>query len=164
MLAIADLNRLVIVAHVNQADVVRLKVKQEVSARVEAIAGLNVNGTVERIAPQAIVRDGIKGFSARILLRDVDERIQSGMTANLTIPVDSADGVTAVPLAAVFTEMDDHHVFVQTPTGSERRLVEVGVVDYQYAEIVSGLAAGEVVWLEQPPDYEEETEGTRKSD
>ncbi len=147
---------MVIVAHVNQVDVVRLKVGQEVSVKVEAISGLKVNGKVERIAPQAIVRNGIKGFSVRILLSDMDERIQPGMTANVTIPVHSADGVTAVPLAAVFTERDGYYVFVQTPTGSERRLVEIGVADYKHVEILSGLAPGEVVWLEEPPDYNRE--------
>lgn len=160
VLAIADLNRMVIDAHVNQVDVVRLKVGQEVRVKVDAVPGLLVNGKVKRIAPQAILKNGIKGFSVRILLSDQDKRIQPGMTANLAIPVESAEGVIAVPLAAVFSERDDHHVFVQTPTGSEQRVVEIGVVDYQYAEILSGLRAGEEVWLEQPPDYKEKGLGS----
>ncbi|MBC8243357.1 MAG: efflux RND transporter periplasmic adaptor subunit [Verrucomicrobia bacterium] len=156
VLAVADLNQMVIIAHVNQVDVVRLKLEQSVSVKVEAITGLNVNGMVERIAPQAIVRNGIKGFSVRIQLSDMDERIQPGMTANVTIPVRFAEGVTAVPLASVFTDRDDHHVYVQTPTGSERRSVEIGLTDYQHVEILSGVAAGEVVWLEEPPDNKED--------
>jgi len=156
VLAIADLSQMVITAHVNQVDVVRLKVGQEVDVKVEAIAGLKMEGKVERIAPQAIVRNGIKGFSARILLSQVDARIQPGMTANLTIPVHFAEGVTSVPLGAVFTKRDNLHVFVQNGMGSkgaEQRTVEIGVANYEHVEILSGLTVGGVVWLEQPPDW-----------
>jgi len=152
VLAIADLKQLVINAHVNQVDVVRLKVDQMVDVELEAIAGLSVEGKVERIAPQAVVRNGIKGFSARIVLSEIDARIQPGMTANLTIPINSADDVVAVPLAAVFSEKNKHHVFLEIDTGSERRSVEIGVADYKFVEIVSGVSAGDVVWLEQPPE------------
>jgi hypothetical protein len=70
------------------------------------VPGLKVVGVVERIAPQATIRNNLKGFSARILLRDADPRVRPGMTANIKIPVASADNVVAVPLAAVFTEPD----------------------------------------------------------
>ncbi len=101
VLTIADLNSMIINAHVNQADVPRLSVNQRVKVTVEAVPGLTVNGTVERIAPQATIKNNIKGFAARILLRNVDHRVRPGMTANVKIPVASADNVTAVPLAAV---------------------------------------------------------------
>ena len=74
--------------------------RQQVEVQVEAVAGLKINGTVERIAPQATIRNNIKGFAARILLKDVDPRVRPGMTANVQIPVASADSVVAVPLAA----------------------------------------------------------------
>jgi len=66
VLTIADLTAMVINAHVNQADVPRLKVDQRVEVTVEAVAGLSVTGLVERIAPQATIKNNIKGFAARI--------------------------------------------------------------------------------------------------
>lgn len=157
VLTIADLNRMIINAHVNQADVSRLSVGLKVDIQVEAIAGLVVEGTVERIAPQATIVNGIKGFSARILLNEIDPRIQPGMTANIKIPVQSAAGVTAVPLGAVFTEYNEQlkkqerFVYVQNGETFERRLVQIGVADYFFAEVLSGLNSGEIVSLEQPP-------------
>ena len=106
VLTIANLNDLIINAHINQADVSRLKIDQEVEVTVEAVPGLKVVGKVERIAPQASLKNNIKGFPARILLRDVDQRIRPGMTANISIPIASADGVVAAPLSAVFTEFN----------------------------------------------------------
>ena len=152
VLVIADLNKLIINAHVNQADVTRLKHRMEVEVAVEAVPGCKVNGVVERIAPQATIRNSIKGFATRIAIRDIDPRIQPGMTANITIPVASAEGVLSVPLAAVFTELGERYVFVKKgETEWERRPVQIGLSDYFYAEVASGLKEGEVVALEPPP-------------
>lgn len=156
VLTIADLKSMVINAHVNQADVPRLRVAQSVEVAVEAVAGLQVTGVVERIAPQATIRNNIKGFAARILLKDVDQRVRPGMTANVKIPVASAENVLAVPLAAVFTEKNpetsqmERFVYVQKGDAYEKRPVQIGVADFFYAEVPSGLAPGDVVALELP--------------
>jgi multidrug efflux pump subunit AcrA (membrane-fusion protein) len=96
VLTIADLNSMIINAQVNQADVPRLKVGETVEVTVEAVGGLHATGTVERISPQAIIKNNIKGYPARIVLQKPDERIRPGMTA-MNNPVASADNVTAVP-------------------------------------------------------------------
>jgi hypothetical protein len=83
------------------------------------------------------------------------------MTANVKIPVASADNVTAVPLAAVFTEkaseggLMERFVYVQQGEAFEKRNVKVGVADYFYAEIQEGLKEGEVVSLELPKEERE---------
>lgn len=161
ILTVADLNAMVINAHINQADITRLKSEQEVEIMIEAVAGLKVKGIVERIAPQATIKNNIKGFAVRILLKDPDPRVKPGMTANVKIPVATADNVIAVPLAAVFTEKNpdtsrtERFVYVQKGDGFERRVVQVGISDFFYAEIQSGVAAGEVVALEQPKEERE---------
>jgi HlyD family secretion protein len=158
VLTIADLNNLVINAHINQADITRLRQDQEVDVQVEAVAGLSVPGKVERIAPQATIRNNIKGFAVRILLKDADKRIRPGMTANIKIPVATADNVVAVPLAAVFTEHDpdtyktERYVYVKKGESYERRPVQIGVSDFFYAEVESGLSPGETVALEAPKE------------
>jgi HlyD family secretion protein len=161
VLTIADLNNMIINAQVNQADVPRLKVAETVEVTVEAVAGLRATGTVERISPQAIIKNNIKGYPARIALTNVDERIRPGMTANVKIPVASAKNVTAVPLAAVFTEKNpdtgqmERFVYVQQGENFDKRNVKVGVSDYSSAEIQEGLKAGEVVSLELPKEERE---------
>jgi HlyD family secretion protein len=158
VLTIADLNSMIINAHVNQADVPRLKVEQAVEITVEAVQGLRVTGEVERIAPQATIRNNIKGFATRIVLKNVDPRVRPGMTANIKIPVAAVDNVTAVPLSAVFTEKNpetgrvERFVYVRQGSGFEKRIVKVGVSDFFYAEIQDGLSPGEVVSLELPKE------------
>jgi HlyD family secretion protein len=161
VLTIADLNSMVINAHVNQADVPRLKAGQTVEVSIEAVVGLQVTGVVERIAPQATIKNNIKGFASRILLKNVDPRIRPGMTANIKIPVASVENVQAVPLAAVYTEKNpdtgqmERFVYVQQGDSFEKRNVKVGVSDYFFAEIQEGLSPGEIVSLELPKDQRE---------
>lgn len=158
VLTIADLSNLVINAHVNQADVPRLKVGQTVEVVVEAVAGLSVTGVVERIAPQATFKNNLKGFAARVLLKNPDRRVRPGMTANVKIPVDSAANVVAVPVVAVFTEKNEEtgererFVYVKQGNRYERRLITLGVSDNFFAEIQGGLQPGEVVALQMPDE------------
>src|ERR1043166_1781950 len=163
VLTIANLNEMVIMAHINQADVPRLKVGQPVDVEIEAVPGLKLVGHVDRIAPQATIKNGIKGFATRIILKSPGSEVRPGMTANLSIPLISADNVLAVPLEAVFTEFDkeanqmSRFVYIRTegPDGTakfERRPVQLGVADYDFAEVQKGLNDGEVVSLVQPPE------------
>ena len=149
IMTVANLNDMVVNAHVNQTDVVRLNQGQEVDIQVESVPGLKMKGKMERIAPQALIKNGIKGFSARVVIQNIDPRVRPGMTAILGIPVSSADNVLAVPLAAVFSESGERFVFVKNGDSFERRPIVIGITDYSHAEVVKGLSAGEVVSLEQ---------------
>lgn len=149
---IANLADMVITAHINQSDVARLKVGQKVSVEVEAVAGLKLFGVVDRIAPQATFKNAVKGFSTRILLKNAEDAVRPGMTANLTIPLISADNVLAIPLSAVFSDQNERFVYVKKGENQyERRPIQTGVADYDYIEITQGLQSGETVSLATPP-------------
>jgi len=122
-----------------------------VDIQVESVSGLRLDGVVDRIAPQTTIKNNIKGYAARIVLKTQDSRVLPGMTANLSIPVASSEDALAVPLAAVFTEQGERFVLVKKGDKFERRSVAIGVYDYDYAEVLSGISAGEVVALEQTP-------------
>lgn len=152
VMAIANLTDMIVNAHINQADVSRLNVGQNVDIEIEAVPGLKLTGSVDRVAPQATIRNGIKGFATRILLKNADDQVRPGMTANLTIPLISADNVLAVPLAAVFTEQGERFVYVQQGEKFARQPIQIGVADYDFAEVQKGLSGGETVSLVQPAD------------
>ena len=125
VMTIANLKDMIVNAHVNQADVARMKLKQDVDIEVEAVPGMRFKGSVLRIAPQATIKNNLKGFATQILLSDIDPRVRPGMTANLSIPLAAADNVLSVPLAAVFTEQGDQTperiVYVKKDEGYETR-------------------------------------------
>lgn len=153
IMSVADLREMIITAHLNQADVIRIKAGQEVQVAVEAVSGLKLKGHVERIAPQATIRNNMKGFTTQIRLKNLDERVRPGMTANITIPIFSTENVLAIPLAAVFTDQEERFAYVKV--GADRfevRSINIGVSDYQYAEVLKGLSSGEEVSLIKPSD------------
>ncbi|MBO7106644.1 MAG: efflux RND transporter periplasmic adaptor subunit [Verrucomicrobia bacterium] len=158
-LTVADLNQMIIDAHINQADVTRMKLGQEVNIQVEAVTGLKLTGVVERIAPQATLKNNIKGFSCRILLKNPDERVRPGMTANISSPIALADNVLTVPLSAVFTEGGERFVYIKKGDNWEQRTVKIGVADFSFVEIQDGLNEDEIVALE-PPSMELVAEST----
>lgn len=154
VLTIANLDDLVISAHINQADISRLHTDQEVAVTLEAIPGLHITGKVERIQPQSTIKNNIRGYPVRILLKSVDQKVRPGMTANISIPIASADDVVAAPLAAIFTETNpdtramERYVYVKKGEEWERQLVEIGVSDYFFVEVTKGLQPGAEVALE----------------
>ena len=154
IMTIANLKEMIITAHMNQADVPRLRMGQAVDVEVEAIPGMKIKGTVERIAPQATIKNNIKGFATQIRLKNLDAIVRPGMTANMTIPLQSAANAVAIPLAAVFSEENDRYTFVRNQNGEfEIRPIRIGVADFQYAEVLDGLQNGDVVSLVRPEKF-----------
>lgn len=153
VLTIADLGELIIYAHINQADVTRMSVDQKVQIEVEAVPGLKLFGRVGRIPPQATIKNGAKGFATRIVVKnDQSTGVRPGMTANLTIPLQSAENVLALPLAAVFTDNGERFAYVKQGGRFTRVPIRIGVTDYDFAEITSGLSGGEIVSLVTPAE------------
>lgn len=153
VLTIADLAELIINAHINQADVTRMTANQQVEIEVEAVPGLKLHGRLDRIAPQATIKNGIKGFATRIIVKnDESTGVRPGMTANLNIPLQSADNVIAIPLAAVFTDKGERFAYVSDGGKFTRVPIRIGVSDYDFAEVTKGLSGGEVVSLVTPAE------------
>lgn len=150
---IANLEDMIITAHLNQADVTRLKVGQDVAIQIEAVPGLKLTGKVDRLAPQATFKNGVKGFATRILLKNAENVVRPGMTANLSIPLISAGNVLAVPLGAVFSNQGERFAWVKKAEGGfERRPVTLGVADYDYVEVTKGLNERDEVSLVTPKE------------
>jgi RND family efflux transporter MFP subunit len=158
VMTIANLQDMIIMAHINQADVAHLTNGQHVDINVESVNGLKMTGEVERIAPQATLRNNLKGYAVRITIKTIDPRARPGMTATLSIPVGSSKDTLSIPIAAVFTEPNletmemERYVYIKKDEGAyERRQIQLGLTDNNYAEILKGLKLGEAVSLELPP-------------
>lgn len=150
MMTFADLNEMIIRAHINQVDVTKIQPGMVVKITADSIPDVALEGKVMLIAPVATVRNSVKGFAVDVLITRTDPRIRPGMNANLRFPVAVVEHALAVPIAAVFVEGKEKVVYLQTPGGAERRVIEVGVSDYQHTEIHKGVSEGDTVLLERP--------------
>ena len=67
---------MVINAHINQADITRPEPGAGGGRQVESMPGLKLKGLVERIAPQATIKNNIKGYAMRIAMKGLDARVR----------------------------------------------------------------------------------------
>jgi hypothetical protein len=80
-----------------------------------------------------------------------DLRARPGMSCSIEIIVEDLEDVVHVPVQAVFLDGGATVAFVQESGGHAKRPVEVGQNNGKWVEVRSGLTAGEVVLLSQPP-------------
>ncbi len=103
--------------------------------------------TVVSIDPAETVRDGVSTYRALLQFDTADERIRSGMTANIVIKTREKADVLAVPRGIVKERDGKKYVTVQTGKDeTEEREVTTGEISSAGTiEILSGLVVGERV-------------------
>ena len=151
-LVIADTDNTMIEAYVYEKDVTGLVEGQQVKIYTEE--GY-YRGTLTSIAKAAA---GVGGTSAYDTMTKVqitpDESFDKmpGAVVDLEIVISSKNDVLAVPLDSL---TDDGCVYVVNAEGkAEKRIVQTSFSDMYYAEVISGVVAGEQVIL-SPKNIEE---------
>jgi HlyD family secretion protein len=95
------------------------------------------------------VTQGVVNYPVTLELTSGDGAVKPGMTANLTIIVESRENVLFVPLRAIRTQGTQRSVTVQYKGQSIPVPVTVGLTNDQSAEILTGLQEGDVVVINQ---------------
>lgn len=104
---------------------------------------------VVSIDPAETIRDGVSTYRAIMQFEETDERILTGMTANVRIKTDEREGVISVPQGLVIGRDGKKYVRVQVGEEIEEREVTTGAVSsLGNIEILSGLSEGDSVVLE----------------
>jgi multidrug efflux pump subunit AcrA (membrane-fusion protein) len=150
LMTIADLNRMVVKAKINEVNIGRLSVGQPVEVRLDALHGRVFRGAVTAISPRGEKINGIVTYQVTIEIENKDQALRPLMTANVDILTDVLQDVITIPLEALRTEHGDDVVYVLANGGRLPRKVRVGLRSESHAVIVHGLAEGETVVI---PSY-----------
>lgn len=134
---------------VPESDITKLKVGDTVNITLDAFGNDQVfSGTVTFIDPASTVISEVIYYKVTVGFNTEDNRIKSGMTANLTILTNSKDNVLVVPSRAVSARGDERFVEVLENNKPVEKIVTVGLKgDDGLWEISTGLNAGEKVIL-----------------
>ncbi len=153
IMTIGDLSQLLIEAHINQVDIVSLQPSHPVSIKVDSLPGVVMTGVVTQIAPLASTKNNIKGFEVEILVKEFDPRVRPGMSSDLRFLVGQAQGVLTVPVTSVFGSKDGER-YVWVPSGKKfvKQVVEVGLSNFELAEILRGLSEGQSIARSKPKE------------
>ena len=152
LITVADLNRLEVLAYVDETDIGRVRLGLPAEVRVEAFPARTFHGRVTRIASASTIKDNVVTYETTIALRDAVGLPRPDMTADVTLILGEQKDVVLVPSEAVHREINRSIVYVlhRKKQGKERaeiRAVKPGIDDGLHAELRSGLQPGEEVVL-----------------
>src|SRR3989344_4794027 len=103
---------------------------------------------VVSVDPAETIRDGVSTYKIKLQFDGPDDRIKSGMTANVSIIIFSKPNVIVVPGGVVFEKDGKTYVQIKTDKATEDREVVLGSKSsLGQAEVVSGLEDGDIVVL-----------------
>ncbi len=138
--------RFEIVANVSEVDIAKIAIQQPVRITLDAFPISEIwTGTIAFIDPAEKVLEGVIFYQTKVVFDVEDERLRSGMTANLSIEAARRDDVVRVPLRALRERDGKTYVEVLTDGAPVEREVTLGIENNQHAEVISGLSEGELV-------------------
>jgi multidrug efflux pump subunit AcrA (membrane-fusion protein) len=148
--SIISTGKLQIESYVPEIHVPLIRLGNEASVTLDAYGDdTPFRAHVIAIDPAETSRDGVSTYKTTLEFVERDERIKSGMTANIVITSERKSDVLSVPQGALTRK--DGSVFLKVREGEVfiERHVETGIVSSSgEIEIVSGLNDGDVVLLE----------------
>ena len=143
---VADLSSLWVDLHVFGADTGHIVAGVPVEV-TRLSDGVSVQTTLERVLPGTATAS--QSTVARATIDNADGLWRPGSAVKARITVDQQPADLVVPLSALQTFRDWDVVFVRVGDTYEVRPLELGKRDAQRVEVLSGLAAGDQVVVEQ---------------
>ncbi len=154
---VIDQRSMLLNATVNQVDGERIRLGMKAKVHLDAYPGMEFPGRVTGInalSQTSYRRPDYKGdITVRVKIDAVDEHVIPDISGSADVVLASEEKAAIAPLSAIYRDGSDNrpYVYVETAEGWTRRVVTVGLHDNIYAGIRSGLAAGDVIALSQPP-------------
>jgi HlyD family secretion protein len=109
--------------------------------------GVIFPATIFSVDLSPTVANGISTYGAKLKFDSSDNRIDPGMTANITIISDTHSNVLLVPISAVIQNNNEYFVVIDKGNSQKETIqVKVGLSDGKNIEIISGLKLGEKVF------------------
>ena len=139
------------VVNVDELDIIGVQVGQEVTIEMDAITDKTYDATVSYISQIGSSSNGVTTYSVTLDVQG-DGQLKIGMNGTATIHVGEVQGVVLVPIAALNTSKDGQYVWLYDETIAEgsqepgmKTFVKTGLSSETYAEVKSGLNAGDYV-------------------
>lgn len=154
---IPDLSEMRVELKLDEVDRGKMKLGQQLRARVDAVPDKEFRAELDWISPiAALLYRGMgmteKIFPARATLKNLDPRLRPGMSATAEIIIESQPGMLLIPVRASFVNKGKPAVYVQKGQNFQLRAIEVGKRNDTDIVVLKGLREGESVALENPAE------------
>lgn len=158
---IYDMSTLTFEMRIDELDINKIQVGQEVTITSDAVEGASFSGVVDKVSINGTTVSGRTTYPITVNILDPGD-LKPGMNVSADVIVERVGEVLSVPVEAVNRGSEKPYVLVAgakavdkdgnltDPTALERREVTLGRNDESYIEILDGLEAGEkVYWLNE---------------
>jgi len=153
-----DLTKMQINTNVDEADIGRIKIAQDVEFTVDAYPDTLFTGSVSQIRIAPIIVQNVVTYDVVIRVDNPEQKLKPGMTANVSILVAGKRDILKVPNTALRfrpPETDKPAVYKNAGVWTlanqspKRITVTTGIGDDKYTEILSGeIREGQEVIVE----------------
>lgn len=154
---IYDMSTLTFEMKIDELDINKVQVGQEVEITADALEGQSFTGRVDKININGTTVNGVTTYPVTVVIDD-PKSLLPGMNVSAEIVVERASDVLTVPVEAVERGAEGGTVTVALPgalnaegtavvdpTKLEKRTVKLGRNDSANIEILEGLQAGDIV-------------------
>ncbi len=134
-------------ANVPEADIAKIKINDMATITLDAYGNdVEFEVKVVKIDPAETAIEGVATYKTTFQFMEEDERVKSGMTANIDIFTDKREDVIIIPQRAVTTRDGRRTVNVLTDSGPVETEVKIGLRGSEgNIEIIEGLNEGDRV-------------------
>lgn len=141
LFVIADLGAVWLDIRVFEKDLVSIREGQKVGI-VSSGPEPGASGTISHVGP--VLDTATRTALARAVLANPSGLLRPGTFVRARVELGAFEAGVAVAKEAIQTLGEDAVVFVRTADGFEAHPVTVGAADEKFAEIISGLSAGQI--------------------
>lgn len=150
LITLADLEQPLVEIYLDESDLDKVGLDYEVEVVFDALPDDLFSGHVIRVDPQLSTLNGVSVIHALVLLDKNSfakpQTLPVGLNATVEVIGGRATNALLVPVEAVRElSADSYAVFVMENGEPHMKIVEVGLMDFTFAEILSGLEVGDVV-------------------
>jgi len=143
-----------VLAQVPEADIGRVRQGQAVEIVADAYPDQVFKGNVRLIAPEAVVEQGVTSFQVRVALETGLDKLRSGLNVDLTFLGDRVNNTLVLPTVAIVTEKGKTGVLIPDAKNQPQfREVTVGAQIGDQTQVLSGVQAGDRVFVDLPKNY-----------
>ena len=150
LITLADLERPLVEIYIDESDLDKVGLSFEVDVTFDALPDDTFTGTITQVDPQLSVVNGVTAIRALVQLNadsfSKPQTLPIGLNATVEVIGGRATNALLVPVEALREiSPGEYALFVMENDEPKLTFVEVGLMDFTFAEIKSGVQAGDIV-------------------
>ena len=137
---------LIITISVPDTVVEKLYTGEQVPMKITALSKSEFTGIIDTISPAADPKT--QAYTVKLKLKNPGNEIKPGMLAKVILPLESKEGIIAVPNEAIFVADAIQYVFLVEAGKVKKISVSTGLSNDKITEVTEGLSEGAAIITE----------------